>query len=255
MIVEKRDPTLKYPPAIKDEKTRLVLDWLLEFRFSSVEILSKRIGQTPMNSNRFFNSLKKDGVLQEFKNVHTKNQRYLIMTSVGVSYLEALGRDISKAVTRVSNLGKYSHIIHDLSVQFAIVTRLHNYCEVIADKNIQFGEKGDRPDAILATEKDGRKYWSAIEFERWRKDNKRIYLTFKNHANNFANKEYTGVIYIFQQEADCKHYEKLFNESMWPTFSRTPKSGQLRKLSNDFNPDEIPKLRDRYVFQYDPISF
>ena len=53
---ETRNLDLKYPRAVKDDKTRLVLDWLLEFRFSSIELLSKRIGQTAMNANRFFNS-------------------------------------------------------------------------------------------------------------------------------------------------------------------------------------------------------
>ena len=44
MLIEKRDTSLKYPKAIKEEKTRLVLDWLLEFRFSSIDLLAKRIG-------------------------------------------------------------------------------------------------------------------------------------------------------------------------------------------------------------------
>ena len=39
MRIERRDPTLTYPRPIREEKRRLVLDWLLEFQFSSVDLL------------------------------------------------------------------------------------------------------------------------------------------------------------------------------------------------------------------------
>src|SRR5690606_20062500 len=54
MIVESRNPDLKYPRHVREEKVMLVLDWLLEFRFSSIPILAARLGQTAVNANRFF---------------------------------------------------------------------------------------------------------------------------------------------------------------------------------------------------------
>jgi len=255
MIIEQRNLEIKYPRAIKDEKTRIVLDWLLEFRFSSIDILSARIGQTATNSNRFFNSLIKDGVIHPFKNVHTKNQRYVMITSAGISYLEALGRDISNAVTRVSNLGRYSQILHDLSVQFTVLQRLQSYKEVIWDRHIMFGTHHDRPDAIVRAEKNNSEFWSAIEFERWRKEKKRIYISFMNHVKNFEQKQYAGVYYIFQSKADCTYYKKLFDVKEWPQYLRKSKSGQIKSLSENFIPDTVPNLRKRFAFQFEPVDF
>ena len=46
MRIVHRDPSLKYPRAIYREKQQLVLDWLLEFRFSSFALLAQRLGLT-----------------------------------------------------------------------------------------------------------------------------------------------------------------------------------------------------------------
>ena len=250
MLIEQRDTSLKYPRAIKDEKTRLVLDWLLEFRFSSIDLLSKRIGSNSVNSNRFFNSLIKDGVIQSFKNVHTKNERYVMLTRAGVSYLEVAGRDITKAVTRVQNLGRYSHIIHDMAVQYAVLNRLDQFEEVIWDKNINLPDRLEKPDAIL---KSPRGYWVALEYERWRKDTKRIYISFMNHANALSEKLYAGVFYLFDRDADFKHYQKLFNEDVWPCYKREKKSGKIKRLESTFEPDGVKNLRKCFVFLHEPV--
>lgn len=255
MIIEHRDPNLKYPRAIKDEKIRLVLDWLLEFRFSSIDILAARIGHTPTNANRFFNGLLKDGVIQSFKNVHTKNQRYVMITSAGVSYLEAFGRDVTRAITRVSNLGRYSQIIHDLSVQAIVLRQITNYVEVVWDKYISFGGQHNRPDAVLRQFKDDSNHWHAIEFERWRKDRKRIFMSFVNHAKHFEKKYYVGVYYVFQSKADCSYYKKLFDEKEWPQYERKSKSGQIQSLNYNFNPDTVKNLRKRFAFRFEPLDF
>ena len=254
MIYEERNKELKYPRAIKDEKTRLVLDWLLEFRFSSIEVLSARIGQIPSNANRFFNSLLNDKIIQSFKNAHTKNYRFFMLASAGVGYLEAEGRNIEKAVTKVATLGRYSHIIHDLSVQYIVLNRMQSWEEVVWDKNINFGDDSDRPDVLLKYHKGEKTFWSAIEYERWRKDSKRIFLTFYNHVKNIQNKRYVGVTYLFQQEADAAHYQKLFKTEDWPIYERSGVSGKIRKTGDIFNPDNIENIRKRFVFKYEPVE-
>ena len=57
MRIERRDPTLKYPRAVREEKRRLVFDWLLEFQCSSVYLLTRRLGMTTRSSYDFFRSL------------------------------------------------------------------------------------------------------------------------------------------------------------------------------------------------------
>ena len=249
MKVEIRNPALIYPRAIKDEKTRLVLDWLLEFRFSSIEVLAKRIGSTAMNSNRYFNGLINDGVIQAFKNVHTKNERYVMLTANGVSYLEVLGRDISKAITRTAQLGRYSKIMHDIAVQQAVLKRLDIIDEVIWDKNIS--SETERPDALLKHKQKG--YWFAIEYERWRKDKKRIFLSYFLHSQAIIKRQYQGVYYVFDKQIDMNHYQGLFESKQWPRYNRK-KSGHMELLKDVFNPDDTPNLRKCFQFAHEPVE-
>lgn len=251
MRVKHRDLSLTYPKAIKEEKLELVLDWLLEFRFSSIGILAKRIGSNAINSNRFFNSLLNDGLIQSFKNVHTKNERYVMLTAAGVSYLEAWGRDTSHATTRIQTLGKYTQIIHDVAVQQAVLARIDDSEEVIWDRHIFLNGHDDRPDALLKNKKG---YWVALEYERWRKDSKRIYMTFFSHAKALTEKHYSGVFYLFDSIRDRDYYKKLFDQESWPRYRRDKKSSRITQISATFEPDEIKNLRKCFIFSHEPVD-
>ena len=85
MRIEKRDLTITYTRAIRDDKLRLVLDWLLEFQFSSLDLLARRISTTTRSSYDFFRSLLKQHLIKEFKSVHTNQARYLMLTKTGMS--------------------------------------------------------------------------------------------------------------------------------------------------------------------------
>ena len=78
----------------------------------------------------------KQHLIQEFKSVSTNQARYLMLTRAGVDLLQVAGRDVSKAQTKTSRLNRYSHIMHDLAVQRAVLKRLDHYDEVIWDKHI-----------------------------------------------------------------------------------------------------------------------
>lgn len=251
MIVESRNPDLKYPRHIREEKVMLVLDWLLEFRFSSIPILAARLGQTPVNANRFFRRMLDDGLIQAFANVHTKHYRYVMLTAAGVSYLEAEGRDVSKAITRTARLGRYSRIIHDLSVQACLVRNLDEYAEVIYERNLDYDTQ-ERPDAVVVSKQHG--YSIAIEFERWRKDRKRILQVLLSHADNLIKKRYSGVYYYFEHEADRAHYKKIFDQPIWPAYKKESRSGKVVKTNRaDFKPDEVQNLRRVFLFRHAPV--
>ena len=66
MIVEERDLSLTHPWLVNKDKIKIVLDWLLEFHFSTIDLLAERIGQKKTNANRFFNKLISDGLVQVF---------------------------------------------------------------------------------------------------------------------------------------------------------------------------------------------
>lgn len=249
MIVEARSTELVYPRAVKMEKMRLVLDWLLEFRFSTLDLLAKRIGSNKTNSNRFFNSLIDDEFITVFKNAHTANQRYVMLTHRGVSYLETLGRNVENATTRYIQLGKYSTIVHDLCVQYAILNRLDRLTEVVWDRNINQIAAHDRPDALLKHEKG---YWIALEYERWRKEKKRVFYSLMNHARGIAEQRYAGVYYIFSEQRDYNYYSEIFNEAEWPKYKRAPKTGKLTPLDGTFSPDSVANLRRCFAFFHEP---
>ncbi len=255
MIIECRDRELKYPLAIKNDKKRLILDWLLEFRFSSFEILAERIGQSRINASRFFSSLISTGVISAFTNIHTGKTRYAHLTSEGLYYLKSIDRNVDHAVIREKSLGNYSQIMHDLMVQKIILKRLANYDEVISDRNISFGDYSNRPDALFKSESKGNTIWSAIEFERWRKEKKRIYIAFMNHVAHIKQRRYAGVIYFFQNDLDCSYYQGLFDESSWPLYKRKSGSGKITTLNGSFFPDELVHLRKRFVFIVETIDF
>ena len=185
MLIEHRDKRLKYPRAIKQEKIRLVLDWLLEFRFSSIDLLARRLGSNAIYLNRFFNSLLADGYIQSFINVRTNNCRYVMLTLDGVAFLEVLGRDVSRATTKAHKLGRYTYILHDLSVQHAVLNRLNQFTEVIWDYHIHLPGHSEKPDVLL---RSPRGYWVALEYERWRKDSRRIYMSFMAHTHALTQK-------------------------------------------------------------------
>ncbi len=77
--------------------------------------------------------------------------------------LQVAGRDVAKAQTQTSRLNRYSHIMHDLAVQRAVLKRLAHYNEVIWDQHINLPDQFDNPDALLHSPKN---YWVALDYER-----------------------------------------------------------------------------------------
>ena len=107
-----------------------------------------------------------------------------MLSKAGVDLLQVAGRDVSTAQTQPSRLNRYAHLMHDLAVQAAVLKRLDHYDEVIWDKHIALPDQYEKPDALLHSPKN---YWVALEYERWRKEQKRIYLSFMNHARRSSS--------------------------------------------------------------------
>ena len=251
MRIEHRDLTLKYPRAIREEKLRLVLDWLLEFQFSSVDLLAQRLGLTYQSSYKFFRALLDDQIIQHVKNVHTHQARYLMLTKAGVDLLQVAGRDVAHAHTQPSRLNRYSHIMHDLAAQRAVLKRLDLYDEVIWDKHITAPDQYEKPDALMHSPKN---YWVALDYERWRKEDKRIYLSFMNHARALIKRHYSGVYYLFDREPDRVYYQTLFAAQAWPEYHYNRKTGNITPAGTHFQPDTIERLRDCFLFIHETHS-
>lgn len=249
MRIESLDRTLTYPRAIHKQKRRLVLDWLLEFRFSSFDLLAYRLGTTARKSYDFFRLLLAQQLIQEVKSVATTDVRLLLLTRTGVDYLQVAGRDVSTALTRGYRLHRYAQVVHDLDVQTSMLKRLDLYDEVIWDQHIRIPDHITRPDALAHTPKGS---WVAFEYERWRKADKRIYLSFRNHTQALLKGHYHLVYFLFDQQHDCHHYQQLFAADEWPEYRYHHQSGKLLRTANTFKPDSITNLRKCFRFLHEP---
>ena len=135
--------------------------------------------------------------------------------------------------------------MHDLAVQRAVLKRLDLYDEVIWEQHINLPEQCENPDVLLHAPKG---YWVAFEYEHWRKEDKRIYLSFMNHAMALLKRHYSGVYYLFDREPDLVHYQTLFAARAWPEYQYNRKTGKIIPASTHFQPDTIERLRDCFLF-------
>ena len=251
MRIVHRNPLLKYPRAICREKLQLVLDWLLEFRFSSFALLAQRLGQTCHTSYKFFRLLRKNGLVQRFTHDYYNHEQYYMLTRAGAAVLHEAGRDIANAWTSPSRLIRYPYIMHDLAVQQAAISRLDNYTEVISEHHIVIPEPFHRPDMLMRNPKN---FWLAFEYERSRKQTKRIFISFNNHAQAIINKHYHGTYFLFDRESDMAYYRKLFDSKEWPKYNFNRSTGKLTPKDTPFQPDTVTNLRKCFLFIHEPAD-
>lgn len=223
MHIEHRDPTLKYPHAVREEKTLLVLDWLLEFRRSSFELLATRLGMPTQTAYKLFRALEDDGLLQAFKSVQANDARCFLLTRSSASMLQEAGRDISHAHTSLAGMTRDPEIVHDLAVQAALLRRLEHYVEVIWKPQILLPASYDKPDVLLWSPQG---VWVALDYERRRKADARIYLTFRSHAKALMHHHYRGVLLLFDRQVHLDHYRTLFDAETWPEYDYHRKKGR-----------------------------
>ena len=245
MHIEHRDPTPKYPHAIREEKILLVLDWLLEFRWSSFELLATRLDMRSKTSYKFFRALVEEGLIQIFKSVPAKIARCFLLTRRGATQLQDAGRDISHAHTSLAGVTHDATIGHDLDVQAAVLRRRHQYDAVIWKPHITLPEPFEKPDVLLRSPQGA---WVALDYERQRKDDSRIYIAFRNHAEAIMNQHYRGVHLLFDRPADLERYRTLFDAEAWPEYDFNRKKGKITALTTTFKPDTVPQLRQCFVF-------
>lgn len=259
MEINFRDPSIKYPLGIRDDKTLIVLDWLLEFRFSSYDVLASRIDSTATNSNRFFRLLVERGMIKTFKSAYATGRKFVMLDSNGVGFLESRGRAVEKATIRASRVGNYSNLMHDIAIQHIVLHAIESqreksttYTDVWWDRHIEDLENDVRPDAMLKTSNG---QMIAFEVERYRKEQRKIYYKFRLHADSILEGKYRGVLYFFLKDSDRAFYEKLCLASSWPFVEkRKSDRGKLTARKEMFVPaDRAEKLQDCFTFAHSPL--
>ena len=245
MHIEHRNPTPEYPHGGREEKILLVLSWLLEFRWSSFELLATRLGLRSKTSYKFFRALVEEGLIQIFKSVPANLARCFLLTRRGALQLQDAGRDISHAHTSPTGVTRDPALVHDLAVQAAVLRRLQQHDAVFWKPHITLPEPFEKPDVLLRLRKGA---WMALDYERQRKDDSRIYITFRNHAEAIMNQHYRGVYLLFDRPADLERYRTLFDAEAWPEYDFDRKKGKITARTTTFTPDTVPQLRQCFVF-------
>lgn len=251
MRIVHRDPSLKYSRAMRREKQQLVLDWLLEFRFSAFALLARRLGLTCQTSYRFFRALLDTGLVQRFTHVHFNHEQYYMLTRAGAACLHEAGRETKHACTAPSRLIRYAPLLHDLAVQQVVLKRLAYYVEVIWDRHIRLPASYDRPDLLM---QNTNRYWIAFEYERSRKADNRIYMNLRKHAQAIIKGQYHAVYYLFPHDADRAHYQTLFEAPEWPEYAVNRYTRKIFPLHDTFTPDTIENLRKCFLFRHEPAG-
>ena len=245
MHIEHRDSTPQYPDAIREYRILVVLNWLLEFGVSSFELLARLLGMRTKTSYKLFRALLAEKVIQPYNKGRTNVARCFLLTRCGATQLHNAGRDISHAATSPASVTDDFDLGHALAVQAAVLPRLPQYDEVIWKSHITLPEPFDTPDVLLRSPQGA---WVALNYERRRKDDNRIYMSFRNHAKAIMAKHYRGVLLLFDWPADLEHYRTLFDAEAWPEYDYHRKTRKITARNTTFTPDTVPKLRQCFDF-------
>ena len=250
MLIEHPDLSLTNPYDIREQKTRILLKWLLAFRFSSKQLLAQVLGSDLPRSARIFNTLYKANYIQNFLNDYTFGKRFVMLTAAGAHFLEqSTGQPVDKAITKLYRMSRYPNILHDLAVQRAALRRLDKYVELIFDHDITIPEPLHRPDMLMKNHKGS---WVAFEYERTRKFTPRIFISFYNHAEAMIERHYNATYFLFNRESDAEHYNTLFDAKEWPRYDYNRGTGKAAQIKVTFQPDTVTNLRKCFLFIVEP---
>ena len=241
MKIQLRDKSLKQPLAISEDKIRVSLAWLAEFRFVDYDLLGVLLEIPPNNVSRFVKQMIDKGYVRIITNQFTGKKKFLVIMKLGVDFLMAKGVDASKASTRISSIGKNSAIVHDLHLQSLVIKHLPYLEKVVWDRNIDVPEGFNRPDALLHF-KNGAKI--AYEYERWAKEKKRIHFLYTNHFELIRQGYFNSVVFWFDCSSDKESYTRVFEEGRWPRYYKEKRSGRLIKKTGglfDFDDSIVAK--------------
>lgn len=240
MIITLCPPGLT-PQQKKAWKRRLVVKWLLEFKFSSIELLSKLLGQKAKHASPFFKAMIADKLLVRFKSEFFP-KKDLVRLGPGVK--EAFS-DLDLSLFRSDRFEDKKSIVHDHHVQRVIAERHDRYTEVNA--SFRRGRK-EAPDAYVASKKSGRKI--AIEYELTRKNRARSWALFIRYAILIQGGAVDAVIFYFRSKATYRLYKKRFENKSWDKFRRVKKKGEIfTDKTGSFHPSS--EIRSQFIFRLD----
>lgn len=251
MQVIRRDKSLKYNVEIAQEKIKITLLWIYEFKFTNAKIVEILLGIDGRHARPFLKNLVDKDLLMLFKNKNLEGKNYFYgITQNGLEYLYHHGvLDETSKKKNISSLQKSLGIVHDLVVQKYIASSIDNYKEVYAENSLyKFMQKEQiLSDAIVVLENGQR---IAIEYERWAKSKDRIYFNFYRHYENiFINDLYDGCIYLFESDVIRNTYLKIFNQDQWVRYKMNKTTSKLYMLTEPFVTNKDQNIKDAFILK------
>lgn len=200
--------------ARSNEKRKKIYFWLSNFHYSNIELMSGYLGVDYKGQRAFFNKMVKDGFLHKFPSPVSRSQLYMMTT---------LGREEARAITEkainystVQGTVKASRVLHNLSMQKALINRLDKFSEFTTDRHIDLGKNTKAPDIIIVGIKNKKRI--ALEIELTYKADARIYFAFKQHTKQLESGLYDAVEYVFANSGIKENYEKKFKQEHWKNY-------------------------------------
>ncbi len=147
-----------------EEKKKIVLLWIAQFDFCSIELLSFLLRQYPDQTNLFFRKLIADGYLVRFKSANLPRNDLVRIGFEGVAYLMAnFGIDVKRKM-RSDELARKKKLYHDYCLQLYIASHFMygDKYSVITEKNISRanGKAHRIMDALIFDRPNEHKTWN-----------------------------------------------------------------------------------------------
>lgn len=241
-----------------ERKREIVCCWLAEFGFSSLDVLSGILGQKSKDNALFFRRLFESGIIIRFKNISFQKKDLVRLGGAGWGFY--CDSHEKKSALRSDFFVKHQRLLHDIAVQKCLVRMLHDTNEV----HIKYDRdheifKGLNPDALLfLNTKDGRNDFAvAFEYELNKKDHRRIYEMFERYRKKLCDDLFKKVIFCFNTKADAALYRRLFDEEVWPTWSRKNNKEGKEYWSKDRRGRRVENdnfIRKCFIFECVPAS-
>lgn len=233
-----------------EEKKRIVLLWIAQFDFSTIELLSALLRQTRDATNLFFRRLIADGYLVPFISFNVPRNDLVRIGFEGVAYLkDNFGIDVRRKM-RSDEIARRKKLFHDYCLQMYIAETFMygSSYSVLTEKNIsrENGKAHRIPDALVfdcpnehtawnvstpieipEEVKDLRRgadlydpdgFWHnidapiAIEIEVTPKSRDQAWAIFRNLLWQIHSGKLSQVHFVFAEARICRSYKVWFEE-------------------------------------------
>lgn len=215
------------------EKIGLVVKWLANFDYSTLELIGKVLNVDYRGQSAFFKKLVTDDILE---------RSYLPGTRIGVYSLGKEGFGLASLycpeliIKEKKKKPSLITLVHTFSIQ-SLIANMHDKIKDFQSEKYLMGlNMARRPDAIVIMN-DGKKV--ALEVEINRKTTDKIYYNFVNHIRDIKNSLYNSVEYYFNDASVAKLYISIYETPLWLIYKKSPTGGRLVKSEGSFDASSI----------------